>query len=73
VNTLCPGGLLGNWTRNILSEEQYAERVAEAETEFPLRRPVLPADVAEAAIWLIEGARVMTGEIIRIDAGKHLG
>ena len=72
VNTLCPGGLLGNWTRNILSEEQYAERVAEAETEFPLRRPVLPADVAEAAIWLIEGARVMTGEIIRIDAGKHL-
>ena len=75
VNTICPGGLLGNWTRNILSEEQYAERVRQAETEFPLRRPVMPADVAEAAIWLIAGAgaRVMTGEIIRMDAGKHLG
>ncbi|MCH8091110.1 MAG: SDR family oxidoreductase [Proteobacteria bacterium] len=74
VNTICPGGLLGNWTRNILSEEQYAERVRQAETEFPLRRPVMPADVAEAAIWLIAGAgaRVMTGEIIRMDAGKHL-
>ncbi len=73
VNTLCPGELLGNWTRKILSEEEYAERVAEAETEFPLRRAVMPADVAEAALWLIEGAGAMTGELIRIDAGKHLG
>ncbi len=46
--------------------------MAEAETEFPLRRPVMPLDVAEAAIWLIGGAGVMTGELIRMDAGKHL-
>ena len=30
VNALCPGGMLGAWTRNILSEEQYQERLKAA-------------------------------------------
>lgn len=72
VNALCPGGLLGNWTRKILSEEGYQRRVMEAETRYPLHRPVMPEDVAAAALWLIEGAHCMTGELIRIDSGQHL-
>lgn len=73
VNTLCPGGILGNnWTRKILSEEGYEKRVREAKTKFPLQRPVWPVDVADAALWLIVGARSMTGETIRMDAGQHL-
>jgi len=73
VNALCPGGMLGNWTRKILTEKQYEERVARAKTEFPLRRPIMPHDVAVAAMFLVEGATVMTGECIRMDCGQHLG
>jgi 3-oxoacyl-[acyl-carrier protein] reductase len=73
VNALCPGGMLGAWTRKILTEPQYQERLARAKTEFPLRRGIRPADVAVAALFLIEGATTMTGECIRMDCGQHLG
>ena len=73
VNALCPGGMLGNWTRKILTEKQYEERVQRAQTEFPLKRPILPHDVAVAALFLVEGATTMTGECIRMDCGQHLG
>ena len=72
VNALCPGGLLGNWTSKILSKEGYAERVRKAKDEYPLGRAIWPADVAEAALWLIQGATTMTGECIRMDCGQHL-
>jgi len=73
VNALCPGGLLGSWTRKIMTEAQYQARVRETETEFPLKRGVWPIDVARAALFLIEHATVMTGECLRMDAGQHLG
>jgi 3-oxoacyl-[acyl-carrier protein] reductase len=73
VNALCPGGLLGSWTRKIMSEAQYQARVREAQTEFPLKRGVWPIDVARAALFLIEHATAMTGECLRMDAGQHLG
>ena len=72
VNAICPAGLLGNWTRKILSKEAYEERVRAVATEFPLQRAVWPIDVARLALWLIEGATAMTGELIRMDSGKHL-
>ena len=73
VNALCPGGLLGSWTKKIMTEEQYAARVRQAETEFPLQRGVWPIDVARAALFLVEHAVAMTGECLRMDAGEHLG
>lgn len=73
VNALCPGGMLGNWTRKILDEKQYEERVERSKTEFPLKRGIWPVDVAVAALFLIEGALTMTGECIRMDCGQHLG
>jgi 3-oxoacyl-[acyl-carrier protein] reductase len=73
VNALCPGGMLGNWTRKILTEQQYQERVHRAQTEFPLRRAIMPDDVARAAVFLVQDATVMTGEAIRMDCGQHLG
>jgi NAD(P)-dependent dehydrogenase (short-subunit alcohol dehydrogenase family) len=73
VNALCPGGLVGNWTRKILpTEAEYQKRVQEAETKYPLRKPITPEDVARAALWLIEDASTMTGEAIRMDSGQHL-
>jgi 3-oxoacyl-[acyl-carrier protein] reductase len=73
VNALCPGGLLGSWTRKIMTEEQYQARVRQAESEFPLRRGIWPIDVARAALFLVVDAVVMTGECLRMDAGEHLG
>jgi 3-oxoacyl-[acyl-carrier protein] reductase len=73
VNALCPGGLLGSWTRKIMTAEQYQARVRQAETEFPLKRGIWPVDVARAALFLVADAVVMTGECLRMDAGEHLG
>ena len=73
VNAICPGGLLGNWTRKIMTEEGYQRRVQEAETNFPLQRAVWPQDVARLAVWLCEDASTMTGEAFRMDSGQHMG
>jgi 3-oxoacyl-[acyl-carrier protein] reductase len=73
VNALCPGGMLGAWTRKILTEKQYEERLERSKTEFPLKRGIWPVDVAVAALFLVEGATTMTGEYIRMDCGQHLG
>src|SRR5712672_1460738 len=73
VNALCPGGMLGHWTRQILNEAQYQERVRRAKEEFPLGKGIWPVDVARAALFLVEVATVMTGECIRMDCGQHLG
>ena len=73
VNALCPGGMLGRWTRNMLTEEQYQERLKEADSANPLKRAIWPYDVAVAALFLVEGATTMTGECIRMDCGQHLG
>jgi 3-oxoacyl-[acyl-carrier protein] reductase len=73
VNALCPGGMLGAWTRKILTEEQYQERLAQAKTQYPLKRGIWPVDVAVAALFLVEGATTMTGEALRMDCGQHLG
>ncbi|MDX1483340.1 MAG: SDR family oxidoreductase [Alphaproteobacteria bacterium] len=72
INTVCPGGLLGNWTRSILTEAEYQERVREAEEDYLLKKPIWPADVAATALWLVEGATHMTGESVRMDVGRHL-
>jgi len=72
VNAICPGGLLGNWTRKIMTEEGYQRRVQEAETDYPLHRAVWPKDVARLAVWLCEDGNTMTGEAFRMDSGQHL-
>jgi 3-oxoacyl-[acyl-carrier protein] reductase len=72
LNTICPGGLLGNWTRSILTEAEYQDRVRKAEEEYLLKKAIWPPDVAATVLWLIEGATCMTGESIRMDVGQHL-
>ena len=72
VNAICPGGLLGGWTQKITSEQAYREKVREAETKFPLKRGVWPADVARQVLFLIEDANTLTGELLQTDSGRHL-
>lgn len=72
VNAICPGGLLGSWTQKLMSNAAYQEKLREAETQFPLRRGVWPADVAQQVMFLIENATTTTGELLRTDSGRHL-
>jgi 3-oxoacyl-[acyl-carrier protein] reductase len=43
------------------------------EASSPLERASTPQDVADAIVWLTTGARTMTGELLLMDGGIHLG
>jgi 3-oxoacyl-[acyl-carrier protein] reductase len=73
VNTVCPGFIQGRWLAGGMGEEAYEAALARQERATPLRRAGTPENMAQAAIWFIEGADIVTGEILMVDAGSHLG
>lgn len=73
VNTICPGFIQGRWLRGGMGDEMYEAAVAAQERNTPLRRAGTPEEMAQAAVWFIEGADLVTGEILIVDAGAHLG
>jgi 3-oxoacyl-[acyl-carrier protein] reductase len=72
VNTVCPGFIQGRWLRGGLGDETYEAVKAQQERTTPLRKAGTPEDMAQAAVWFIEGADLVTGEILIVDAGAHL-
>lgn len=72
VNTICPGFIQGRWLRGGMGDEAYEAAKAGQERNTPLRKAGTPDDMAQAAIWFIEGADLVTGEILIVDAGSHL-
>jgi 3-oxoacyl-[acyl-carrier protein] reductase len=72
VNTVCPGFIQGRWLRGGLGDEAYEAARAHQERATPLRKAGTPEDMAQAAVWFIEGADLVTGEILIVDAGAHL-
>jgi 3-oxoacyl-[acyl-carrier protein] reductase len=73
VNTICPGFIQGRWLRGGMGDEMYEAAKAHQERSTPLRKAGTPEDMAQAAVWFIEGADLITGEILIVDAGSHLG
>jgi len=73
VNAVCPGLIETRWHLDRFSKEEYARFKANYEKTVPLAKAASADDVAEVAIWLIEGADLVTGESILVDAGLHLG
>lgn len=73
VNTICPGFIQGRWLRGGMGDDAYEAAVAAQERNTPLRKAGTPEDMAQAAVWFIEGADLITGEILIVDAGSHLG
>jgi 3-oxoacyl-[acyl-carrier protein] reductase len=73
VNAVCPGLIETRWHLDRFSKEDYARFKAGYEKTVPLARAASADDVAEVALWLIEGADLVTGESILVDAGLHLG
>ncbi|HWI81319.1 SDR family oxidoreductase [Ramlibacter sp.] len=73
VNAVCPALITSRWFSDAMGPAAYEQIKARSEAVSPLQRASSPQDVAEAIIWLIEGARTVTGELIQLDAGLHLG
>jgi 3-oxoacyl-[acyl-carrier protein] reductase len=72
VNAVCPGFVETRWLTGGLGES-YESLKQNYEAITPLKSVVLPEDVADAAVWLVEGANKVTGETILVDSGVHLG
>lgn len=66
VNAVAPGAVL--WPEQGKPEAAKAALLA----SVPLARMGAPDDVAEAVRWLLLDARYTTGQVIRVDGGKHL-
>ncbi|MEO7255867.1 MAG: SDR family oxidoreductase [Casimicrobium sp.] len=73
VNAVCPGLITSRWFVDGIGQEGYEKVKAGYEHGTPLARACSPEDVADAIIWLIDGARTITGELMLLDSGIHLG
>jgi 3-oxoacyl-[acyl-carrier protein] reductase len=72
VNAVCPGFVDTRWTRGAMDEESYRAFKVRVADSAPLKRMTMPEDVAEAALWFIEGGRSITGQFLVVDGGNHL-
>jgi len=73
VNAVCPGLVTTRWFVDGLGQEGYEKVKAGYEALAPLGRASSAEDVAEAVVWLVDGARSVTGELLLLDGGVHLG
>ena len=73
VNAVCPGMVTSRWFVDGIGQEGFDKLKDNYEKLAPLGRPATPEDVAEAIVWLADGARTTTGELLHLDAGMHLG
>ncbi|HEY5173571.1 MAG TPA: SDR family NAD(P)-dependent oxidoreductase [Acidimicrobiia bacterium] len=73
VNAVCPGLITTRWFVDGLGQEGYEKVKAGYEGLAPLGRACSAEDVAEAVLWLVDGARTVTGELLLLDGGVHLG
>jgi 3-oxoacyl-[acyl-carrier protein] reductase len=73
VNAVCPSLITSRWFVDGLGQAAYEALKTRAEAGSPLGRVSTPEDVADAIVWLVVGAPTVTGELIQLDGGVHLG
>ena len=73
VNAVCPGMITTRWFKDGIGEENASKLQAGYEASVPLGTACTAEDVAEAIVWLADGARTVTGELVLLDSGLHLG
>jgi 3-oxoacyl-[acyl-carrier protein] reductase len=72
VNVVAPGHTNTPWHPTVRGPERAAEVEKRYSAIAPLKAISQPEDVADAIVWLIEGARSVTGETIYVDGGMHI-
>jgi 3-oxoacyl-[acyl-carrier protein] reductase len=73
VNAVCPGMITTRWFVDGIGAEAFEKLKAQYEQSTPLQTACTAEDVAEAVLWLVDGARTVTGELVLLDSGMHLG
>ena len=73
VNVVCPGLVSSGWGEREMGAERAAAVSDRYRATTALRAVPRPEDIAETIAWLLQSASHMTGEIVRIDSGLHLG
>ena len=72
VNAVQPGFVDTPWMSVGYGAERYAELAQKYAGNAPLKSTCKAEDIADAIVWLVEGARRVTGETILVDSGFHL-
>ncbi|HPF21895.1 MAG: SDR family oxidoreductase [Hyphomonas sp.] len=74
VNAICPGFIGTRWFKDQMSPEQYTKMEAGIAASVPLHVASGPDDIADSAIFFCtDASRHVTGELLLVDAGMHLG
>lgn len=73
VNAVCPGFITTRWFVSGVGQAGYDAALQRYEASVPLQRACTADDVAEAIVWLVDGAKTVTGELVLLDSGMHLG
>jgi 3-oxoacyl-[acyl-carrier protein] reductase len=73
VNAVCPGLITTRWFVDGVGQQNFEKIQANYEQTTPLQTAASAEDVADAVVWLIDGARTTTGELLMLDGGRHLG
>jgi len=72
VNAVLPGYVDTPWQHNALGMDKAKQAAEHYSGMVPLKDYARPEDIAETIVWLIEGARQVTGETIFTDGGMHI-
>ena len=68
VNAVCPGPVDTRWLRAVMTAEELDKRTA----GYPMQRPALPEDIADAVIYLAAGTTLTTGQCLVVDGGRTM-
>jgi 3-oxoacyl-[acyl-carrier protein] reductase len=73
INAVAPGMIQTRWLQAGMGEEAYQAMLEAAKKMLPLQKVATAEEVAEALVWFLEGAAVVTGEVLIVDSGIHIG
>jgi len=73
VNAVCPAFIEGRWLVEGMGQERYEAYRKNLVATVTLRHATTPDDVANHILWFIEGAGLVTGQVLVTDAGFTLG
>jgi 3-oxoacyl-[acyl-carrier protein] reductase len=72
VNLVAPGFVDTPWMIAGYGAERYAKLRENYAAMAPLAATCQPEDVARAIVWLVEDARMVTGQTVYVDSGIHV-
>ena len=73
INSVAPGMIQTRWLKAGMSKEKYENMLEGSRKKLPLQEVATAEDVAETLVWFLEGAKLITGEVLIMDSGVHLG